>query len=261
MEGLMLKPLLVGGAAAAFFASNVYGVNPTIVVPDVVLLPNRAGQTVLINVTGGTAVSGLNFNVEVAGGGTVNGGTVGPSITNVNLVAGTIFSANNSGQQNIAANSPQVFEGGIDTSGFRGSTFSLKLTGFGSAGASGNTDFAIDGNLNPIPASVTNGNIIALYPGDANMDGSVNFADFSKLTQTYGNNTGGTWATGDFNFDGSVNFADFSLLTQTYGNVLSTTPPPPSAALPSLEAAAVPEPVGILGAMLGLLAVRRRRIV
>ena len=67
----MRKPLLFGGAAAAFFASNAYAVNPTIVVPDAVLLPNRAGQTVQIMVSGGVSVSGLDFNAEVAGGGTI----------------------------------------------------------------------------------------------------------------------------------------------------------------------------------------------
>jgi hypothetical protein len=274
----MRKPLLVGGAAAAFFASNLYAANPTIVVGNDVLLPNRAGQTIQIMVSGGTAVSGVDFNAEIAGGGTVNGGTAGPAITNVDLVTGTIFGSNNSGQQNIPSNSPQVYEGGIsttsgtvaasgllatltiNTTGFQGSTFSLKLTGFGSAGASGNTDFGVDGNLNPIPANVTNGNIVALYPGDANMDGSVNAADFAILKSHYGQTTGGTWATGDFNNDGSINFADFMQMTQNWGTTININPAPPAAALPALEPAAVPEPgtAGALLAGLGGLLVRRR---
>jgi hypothetical protein len=272
----MRKPLLVGGAVAAFFASAVRAANPTIIVGNAVLFPNRSGQTIPIMVSGGTAVSGLNFNVEVAGGGTVNGGTTGPAITSVDLTTGTIFSANNSGQQNIPSNSPQVYEGGIsttsgtvtatgllatitvDTTGFQGSTFSLKLTGFGSAGASGNTDFTVDGNFNPIPANVTNGNIVAVYPGDANLDGSVNFTDFTTLTQHYNLQTGGTWSTGDFNRDGSVNFTDFTLMTQNYNKSLNINPPPPAAALPS-DAALVPEPTSLFAATLSLLGLRRRR--
>ena len=111
----MQKPLLLGGSLPSFFASNLYAVNPTIVVENDVLLPNRAGQTIQIMVSGGTAVSGVDFNAEIAGGGTVNGGTAGPAITNVDLVTGTIFAGNNSGQQNIPSNSPQVYEGGIST--------------------------------------------------------------------------------------------------------------------------------------------------
>ena len=273
----MRMPLLVGGVAASFLAANAFAVNPTIVVPNTVLLPNRAGQTILINVSGGTAVSGLNFNAEIAGGGTPNGGTAGPAITNVNLVTGTIFGGNNSGQQNIPSNSPQVYEGGIattsgtvtatgllatltiDTTGFQGSIFSLKLTGFGSAGASGNTDFTIDPNLNPIPANVTNGNIIATFNGDANLDGTVNSTDFGILKSHYNQATGGTWATGDFNNDGASNFTDFMLMTQKYTSTVNINPPPPAAALPSIESAAVPEPGILGGSILGVAGLLRRR--
>ncbi len=51
--------------------------------------------------------------------------------------------------------------------------------------------------------------------GDANLDGSVNFSDLSKLLSNYGH--AGVWADGDFNYDGMVDFADLSKLLSTYG--------------------------------------------
>ena len=41
----------------------------------------------------------------------------------------------------------------------------------------------------------------ALY-GDANLDGSVNFSDLSKVLANYGQ-SGMTWSQGDFNYDGN----------------------------------------------------------
>ena len=51
--------------------------------------------------------------------------------------------------------------------------------------------------------------------GDANLDGSVNAADLSKVLTAYGGT--GTWATGDFNYDGTVNAADLSKVLTAYG--------------------------------------------
>jgi len=74
---------------------------------------------------------------------------------------------------------------------------------------------------------------------DTKLSGTVGFADFSKLTQAYGNNGGGTWDTGDWNYDGSVNFADFSILTRTYNKTLSAPLPAAAPAVaPALSATA-----------------------
>ena len=79
--------------------------------------------------------------------------------------------------------------------------------------------------------------------GDANLDGTVNFADLVTLAQHYGQSNA-TWDQGDFNYDGVVNFSDLVLLAQNYGQVVS------GAAQPSF--AAVPEPTGILPACVGI---------
>ncbi|HEY7119272.1 MAG TPA: dockerin type I domain-containing protein [Tepidisphaeraceae bacterium] len=63
--------------------------------------------------------------------------------------------------------------------------------------------------------------------GDANLDGSVNFADLVALAQSYNTSSGAAWSHGDFNFDGAVNFSDLVGLAQNY-----------NAALPSAAAAA-----------------------
>jgi hypothetical protein len=55
----------------------------------------------------------------------------------------------------------------------------------------------------------------AAEPGDANLNGSVEFQDLVALAQNY--NLGGkSWVSGDFTGDGTVEFADLVLLAQFY---------------------------------------------
>src|SRR5215207_3688133 len=62
------------------------------------LLPNTPNQRFTLSVTGGNAVEGLNLYVQVADGGPAAGGAVvGPAITDVDILAGTIFAGNNLG--------------------------------------------------------------------------------------------------------------------------------------------------------------------
>jgi hypothetical protein len=56
--------------------------------------------------------------------------------------------------------------------------------------------------------------------GDSNLDGAVNFGDYSNLQNHYGQTGAGIgWIDGDFNYDGSVTFQDYSLLQNNYGKV------------------------------------------
>ena len=85
--------------------------------------------------------------------------------------------------------------------------------------------------------------------GDANVDGGVNIADFSRLGANF--NTAGDWAKGDFNYDGQVGIADFSLLGSNFNLTV-----PAGGARPG----AVPEPAtAAILIVAGALAARRRR--
>lgn len=71
---------------------------PIIVVGNHDLHPNLAGQTISIFVSGGDAVQGINFNVQVGDGGAAAGGAdTGPIIEDVDLLSG-IFLGNNTNQ-------------------------------------------------------------------------------------------------------------------------------------------------------------------
>ena len=77
--------------------------------------------------------------------------------------------------------------------------------------------------------------------GDANLDGSVDFADLA----TYYASGGGGWAGADFNGDASVDFAD---LEAYYTETLPGAPGPP----------AVPEPTTALLLAIGAVGLRKR---
>jgi len=87
--------------------------------------------------------------------------------------------------------------------------------------------------------------------GDADLDRTVNIADFARLGANF--NLPGGWVNGDFNYSGTVNIADFALLASNFNLVLPTQTP----ARPTGDAA-VPEPaaMGLLAA--SSLMLRRR---
>lgn len=95
-----------------------------------------------------------------------------------------------------------------------------------------------------------------LLNGDANFDGSVNFADLVAVAQHYGDSGGSErWDQGDFNGDGKVDFADLVSVAQNYG-ASSDFQADLAAAF-----ASVPEPgsLVLLAAILGLGRPRGRR--
>jgi hypothetical protein len=136
------------------------------------LLPNTPNQTIQLSVTGGDAVQALNFNAQVADGGPELGGVVnGPDITAANIVTGTIFSGNNSGQQDpgsfpqLAIRTTTTSSGSIaasgvlatltiSTVGISSGTFPLKLNDT----LNGPTDFAT------VPVTITDGFIVVPEP-------------------------------------------------------------------------------------------------
>jgi autotransporter-associated beta strand protein len=102
-------------------------------------------------------------------------------------------------------------------------------------------------------------------PGDANVDGKVDFGDLLNLASNY-ETTSRSWATGDFSGDGATNFTDLLLLAQNYGTNL-TGQFGSSAAMQAnfsadwaraVEMAAVPEPATVM-LVPGLWLLTRRR--
>jgi hypothetical protein len=102
-------------------------------------------------------------------------------------------------------------------------------------------------------------------PGDANLDGTVNFADLLALARNY-NRTGVDWNLGDFNYDGTVNFADLLALAKNYNATAPADPLPGARAAFTADLAAafaaVPEPslatLGFAACGFALTARRRR---
>ena len=81
--------------------------------------------------------------------------------------------------------------------------------------------------------------------GDADLDLSVDLADFNAWLAS----AGGGWAGADFNGDASIDLADF--------NIWLTTVPPTA---PLTDAVLVPEPTTMaLFGLVGLMAAGRRR--
>jgi autotransporter-associated beta strand protein len=105
--------------------------------------------------------------------------------------------------------------------------------------------------------------VTATVPGDANVDGSVNFVDLLALAQNYGQ-AGGDWARGDFDYDGAVGFIDLLALAQNfntvaYGDASVDLGTPGLTADWALARSLVPEPamLTLVCAAVGLLARRR----
>jgi len=75
---------------------------------------------------------------------------------------------------------------------------------------------------NIIPGLPTNAAFVKLtVPGDTNLDGTVNLADFLNVSRHFGQ-TNASWAAGDFNYDGTVTIADLLTLTRHFGQRFTT---------------------------------------
>jgi hypothetical protein len=85
------------------------------------------------------------------------------------------------------------------------------------------------------------------FTGDANLDGAVNTADFTRLAGRF-NTATQLWSDGDFNYDGTVNALDFNMLATNFGLFLTADP---------ILGTVVPEPMTL--ALLPMLLLSRRR--
>lgn len=81
-------------------------------------------------------------------------------------------------------------------------------------------------------------------PGDGDLDGVVDFADFLNVSKNFGGNGG--WADGDFSGDRIIGFPDFLLLSQYFGE--------------GARVESVPEPSSVISFTLGLIIFTQRRV-
>ena len=85
------------------------------------------------------------------------------------------------------------------------------------------------------------------YPGDANLDGSIDIGDLGILGGNYGVASDAAWQEGDFTGEGAVGIGDLGVLGGSYGTN------------PGGAATAVPEPVSLAIMATAAVAMLRRR--
>lgn len=88
-------------------------------------------------------------------------------------------------------------------------------------------DLTYDGLLSELDRVLWVEELVGTLPGDADLNGVVEFADFLSLASSFG--SASSWASGDFDGDGFVLFPDFLMLAKNFGK-------------PDTKAAAIPEP-------------------
>jgi len=205
-----------------------------------------------------------NRTVLVTGALTFNtGGKVdlnGNDMVVQNTVAGTLFSQLQAGF-NAGSGYWNGSTGIESTTAASNTTY---LTTLGYMQSPGNT---FDG----VSTSTADTLVKYTYYGDADLNGTVNGADYTQIDQGFGMGLTG-WSNGDFNYDGVVNGLDYALIDNTFNqlaaNPMLTNPLAVVASSSNLIASpaavsAVPEPttLGLLGVAAAGLLGRRRRLV
>jgi hypothetical protein len=133
----------------------------------------------------------------------------------------------------------------------------------GSAATNWIVEQAVNAQIVDAKTGASSTTTVKAGPGDANLDGVVDFNDLVKLAQSY-NTSGKTWFSGDFTYDGRVDFNDLVVLAQNYN---SPVPGPIISEGASFNAdlsrafSIVPEPglFGVIGVSAGLYFGKRQR--
>lgn len=94
----------------------------------------------------------------------------------------------------------------------------VDLLGNAIASASSDLRFDLDGDgaIGDADLDYLVEGVLRTRPGDVDLNGTVDFADFLALSAHFGHNDG-KWSTGDLDADGRVSFADFLLLSMNFG--------------------------------------------
>ena len=105
------------------------------------------------------------------------------------------------------------------------------------------------GSFDGQPVTTADVLVRATVYGDANLDGVVTAADYTRLDAGSVRRLSG-WANGDFNYDGTVDGSDYALADNAFNTGGAATP---------AAVAAVPEPAAPVAIVATFLATRRRR--
>jgi fibronectin-binding autotransporter adhesin len=121
-------------------------------------------------------------------------------------------------------------------------------------GGKGNTALGYADNADPGMGLTTFGgqpvnanSVLIRYTllGDANLDGTVNLADFLALRRSFGTTSSANWDQGDFDYDGKVDLNDFLILRAHFGQSLPGSIMPLASQVSSLTSS-VPPPASPL---------------
>jgi hypothetical protein len=93
------------------------------------------------------------------------------------------------------------------------------------------------------------------YVGDANLDGQVDALDYERVDLAIGNSGVFGTAQGDLNYDGQVDALDYEQIDLNIGNGVGT----PLGIMNPSAAVLIPEPVGLMPALVCFSLLRRRR--
>ncbi len=196
-------------------------------VSDVILLPNKANQEIIIAAAGDTMVRGINLRVEMGDG---RGANAEPKITGVTFNDAIWADHARSIEGGAIEDEPQFAQASmvlvdrdvsvkasgivarlqVDTTGFQSGTFDVKIK---------DTLFGLPSDFAGLPASpVNNGSIKIASPGDATLNGVFNVEDLISVFQAgeYQDNVEGnsTWAEGDWDQNGDFETGDLILAFQ-----------------------------------------------
>ena len=223
----------------------------------------------------------------------VNGGVavVNPSPTHTLLVTTGLTANTSAGASLDLTDNDLLVRGGsvssvtaLAAAGYAGGTWAgpglasstaaanaARLTALGVVSGDDGTGNPLYGSTSPLGpfdgVSPTTADVLVRYTyyGDANLDGTVDGADYARIDAGY--NAGGSltgWYNGDFNYDGRVDGSDFTLIDNAF-NLEPAGRGLPSVVLSATSTAevatAVPEPAAVGLAVVGIatLAGRRKR--
>ena len=201
----------------------------------------NAGTVTLPAQTAGSGFLARTFStLTVANGATLAVGTAAARADRTVLVAASAsaLSVGATAKLDLGGNDLVVHGGAVATvSALAGTGFNAGLwTGYGLASSAaaasrrtalgvvqnvGTTGAALYATFDGVAVSATDVLVKYTYYGDANLSGTVDAADYSRVDAGYVTHATG-WANGDFNYDGTVDGSDYSLIDDSFNQQTSS---------------------------------------